>query len=639
VERLAPTAVDNIELAVQRGMLELEGERIRFTHPLLAPVCYEDMPLHRRRRLHRRLAELNVHPEERARHLAIAAAGPDDEIAAALDVATTHARSRGAAQAAAELAERAVALTPPDAVDSINRRRIAAAEHCFYAGDGKKATAILAEAVASSKPGPVRAEALLRLAGAGIVGDQSTAADLYVQALAEPGLEIRQKVHILGALGWLVAASGDPDGERHAEAGLALAEQSAEPHLLAFSLATVAEIAFWRTGRIRRDLLDRALEIERTGAGCARGISLYWPAADSSPRTTLAILLGRCDRYDEARAIWSELIAEAYDRGDPEIVGRLFFSAVMEAAAGGWGEAARLCNEGMEVARQSGRETLEPLYRTVLAEIDACKGDAEKARREILGLLHVAEGAGPGNSNLRLNRALALLELSCDDAAASWRQLAPRFAGLEQLDDCNAQLAGSVAIEALIAIGDLRTARRLLTLVDEFAAEADMALRTLAGRCHGLLYAAQGDHERAIAALEAAIEEPDPPHQVNPFELARTLLALGTVQRQTQHKRAARESLQRASAVFERLGARLWLEKTQSELRRIGGRSSDERKLSETERRIVALVVSGRRNRDVADELSLSPNTIAWNLSKVYRKLGVSSRTELAAHITATPPV
>ena len=58
--------------------------------------------------------------------------------------------------------------------------------------------------------------------------------------------------------------------------------------------------------------------------------------------------------------------------------------------------------------------------------------------------------------------------------------------------------------------------------------------------------------------------------------------------------------------------------------------------LSETERRIVELVAAGRRNSEVAAELSLSPNTVAWNLSKVYRKLGVSSRTELAARMAAT---
>jgi DNA-binding CsgD family transcriptional regulator len=124
---------------------------------------------------------------------------------------------------------------------------------------------------------------------------------------------------------------------------------------------------------------------------------------------------------------------------------------------------------------------------------------------------------------------------------------------------------------------------------------------------------------------------------VNPFELARTLLALGMVQHKARHKRDAHETLQRAVEIFEQLGARLWLAQAHSELRRIGGRTASSGELSETERRIVELVVAGRRNREVADALSLSPNTIAWNLSKVYRKLGVSSRTELAAHVAATP--
>ena len=110
------------------------------------------------------------------------------------------------------------------------------------------------------------------------------------------------------------------------------------------------------------------------------------------------------------------------------------------------------------------------------------------------------------------------------------------------------------------------------------------------------------------------------------------------MQRKARHKRDARESLQRAAEIFDQLGARLWLETARSELRtdRRPDPASDG-VLSETERRIVELVVEGRRNREVADELSLSPNTVAWNLSKVYRKLGVSSRTELAARLTSTP--
>jgi DNA-binding CsgD family transcriptional regulator len=139
-----------------------------------------------------------------------------------------------------------------------------------------------------------------------------------------------------------------------------------------------------------------------------------------------------------------------------------------------------------------------------------------------------------------------------------------------------------------------------------------------------------GELDGAIASLEAAARAPEPPQGVNPFELARTLLALGTLQRRLQRKRAARDSLQRAADIFERLGAAAWAQNVRLELRRIGGRAASGVGLSETERRIAELVAAGRRNREVAAALSLSPNTVAWNLSKVYRKLGVSSRTELA---------
>jgi DNA-binding CsgD family transcriptional regulator len=199
------------------------------------------------------------------------------------------------------------------------------------------------------------------------------------------------------------------------------------------------------------------------------------------------------------------------------------------------------------------------------------------------------------------------------------------------MDEVVAQLTGSVGIETLVARGDLAAAERLLALLEERAAGSDTALRAFADRGRGLLHAARDDLERAITAFETAAAEPTPPQEPNPFELARTLQLLGTALRRAQHKRAARETLERSLTIFEALGARLWAEKTQSELRRIGGRTASDSELSETERQIVELVVAGRKNREVAAELSLSPNTVAWNLSKIYRKLGVRSRTELAA--------
>jgi DNA-binding CsgD family transcriptional regulator len=625
LESLSASAVDDIERAQARGVVELDGDRIRFTHPLLGPACYAGMPLHRRRRLHRRLAGLDVDLEERARHLAIAVVGTDAEVAAALDAGAAHARARGAVLAAAELGELAVEVTPRDDVDELNRRRISAAELCDYAGNTHRASELLEAVLRSSGPGPTRAEALSRLAQVRLATKGFRPAEiLSMRALDEPGLDLRERIQILCGLAWIAASGGGgPDGMRYAEAALRLAEQDNDSEQLAATLATLAEVTFWRTGRIRHDLLDRAIEL---GRGTREG---------EHARATLARSLARADRYQEARALWTELIADATRRSDPALSRYLMFRSRMEVAAGAWAVATELCDQGIELAQQTGHEQHESLCSMVLGEIDAYRGEAEKARTEIPNLLRVAEGVGYLGAIHRLTRALASLELSCGDAGAAWRVTAPLFADVTELDEVLGQVAGSVAIEALIDTGDLPEAERLLILLDERAADSDTALGLLADRCRGLLLAARGEHERAIEVLEAAGVEPEPPQGVNALELGRTLLALGTVQRRAQHKRDARETLRLAAERFERLDARLWEARARAELGRIGGRIASDGELSATERQIVELVVAGRRNRDVAEELSLSPNTVAWNLSKVYRKLGVSSRTELAARFAA----
>jgi DNA-binding CsgD family transcriptional regulator len=621
--------VDHIELAQRRRVLELDGDRIRFAHPLLAPACYEAMPLHRRRRVHERLAALYIDPEERARHLAIAAEGPNEDVAKALDTAAQHAAARGAGQVAAELAEHAVALTPPTDIDDLNRRRIAAAVRCKNAGDVKKGTGLLQEAVESADPGPRRAEALYHLSAARGFEGHRVSIKLLERALAEPGVDPRRRAAILESLAWKASVSGDSrDSERAlawAEAALALAEDLGEPEALVAGLTTVADIEFWRTGHIRRDLLDRAIELHgRSGLG-------------GDPRQTLAHQLGRADHFAEARANWEVLILEARAGFSPNLMACLHFLARMEVGSGRWSAATRLCDELIDTGRQTGNESTEPLALMVLAEIDAYRGE-ERVRTTIPELLDVAGDFGYGGATHRLHRAFASFQLSIGESDASRAGLEPLLADVEQMDEVVAQLTGSVGIETLVAVEDLPAAERLLALLEERAAGSDTALQALADRGRGLLHAARGNLEESIAAFEAAAAEPTPPQESNPFELARTLQLLGTAQRRAQHKRAARETLERSLTMFEALGARLWAEKTRSEIRRIGGRTASDGELSETERQIVELVAAGRKNREVAEELNLSPNTIAWNLSKIYRKLGVRSRTELAAQVSAAPP-
>ncbi len=143
-------------------------------------------------------------------------------------------------------------------------------------------------------------------------------------------------------------------------------------------------------------------------------------------------------------------------------------------------------------------------------------------------------------------------------------------------------------------------------------------------RCRGLLTGAIEELETAVA-LAAAND--------TPFDLARALLALGAAQRRTKRRREARETLESALASFERLGTVLWAERARAELRRISGRAATPGALTPAEARIAALVAEGKTNREVAAALFLSERTVEGHLSRVFAKLGVRSRTELAREL------
>jgi DNA-binding NarL/FixJ family response regulator len=109
---------------------------------------------------------------------------------------------------------------------------------------------------------------------------------------------------------------------------------------------------------------------------------------------------------------------------------------------------------------------------------------------------------------------------------------------------------------------------------------------------------------------------------------------MGGVQRQALQRRAARETLERALAMFEELGARPWADKAREELGRISGRHAPSDELTEAELRVAVLAAAGRHNKEIAAELFLGVGTVERHLTNAYRKLGVRSRTELAGRFS-----
>ena len=139
------------------------GDRIDFTHPLFGSALYSSLPEAARRALHRQLAAAETEAEEQARHLALAATGPDSLSAQALDRAADTAGARGASAAAVELKELALALTPPDDTHSIARRKLELASRRYFAGDAPGARHELEQALQQLPPGETRAQVLLEL--------------------------------------------------------------------------------------------------------------------------------------------------------------------------------------------------------------------------------------------------------------------------------------------------------------------------------------------------------------------------------------------------------------------------------------------------------------------------------------------
>ena len=272
-------------------------------------------------------------------------------------------------------------------------------------------------------------------------------------------------------------------------------------------------------------------------------------------------------------------------------------------------------------------------------------GTARAEALAALSRLHRFEGDQPRGAALA-QRALA--EADADDrvrAEAARGLAATLFYLREDLEEAAdfAALAADLASRSSderLQVESLCLQGLLECLVGRPAAAATLKSAAglagpSAGRCSGVLAAARGERDAALAHFEHALGEHD--RAAMPFERARTLLALGAAQRRAKQKSAARVTLGEAVALLEELGAALWVEKARAELARIGGRAPSRDDLTPTEERVAALVAQGRTNREVAAVLFVSARTVEFHLTHIYRKLGVRSRAELARKLPGWP--
>jgi hypothetical protein len=295
--------------AEEAGVLQRAGGRLGFTHPLLGSTVYAGATPHARRRVHRRLAELVDDPEERARHLALAASGPHPHVAGALEEAGRHARARGAPDAAAELLELARNLTPPEDGAGLRRRSVAAAEHHFDAGDATRATTLLEAAIATAGPGRERARTQFRLASISWL-DMRRVQGLSEQALQAVGDDAAIRAAILEHLAWVGIYRGDlAFASEHASASRQWARRVADPAIRGDSLSTFGMVEFL-LGRPAQDLMNEAEQLEdlamREGPGSQTTVF-------TASRTCHGLQLLWAGELDAAREVLHQELAE-YER-------------------------------------------------------------------------------------------------------------------------------------------------------------------------------------------------------------------------------------------------------------------------------------------------------------------------------------
>ncbi len=453
--------------------------------------------------------------------------------------------------------------------------------------------------------------------------DVRRVSELLEQALVEVGDDAGLRSRILSDLCWVGVDSCDLAAavQRGREAVVVAEGIEDRPFVRGLALSVFA-LAECLSGRPAEHLLAQALSFQGPLAH----------ADLASPATCLGRQLTWAGELDEARQMLTSELAR-YRRHGHESACWVILSRLgeVEYRAGRWELAAAHTQEAEQIALEAGlSETLGELH-PLRAALACARGDLVAARREASDGLAVCERTGDRWNEIRCRSVLGLLELSLDRPAAAHAWLEPAAAATAAmgLSEPGAFPFVPDEVEALVALGDFEKARCLSDRLEEQGQRLDRRLALATGaRCRGLVSSALGDPPGAMTHLRRALERHDGDPQ--PFELGRTLLVTGGVQRRMKQKAPARATLTRALAIFEQLGAPAWAEKARSELARIGGRAPSPTGLTPTEQQVAHLVAEGRTNREVARMLFVSVNTVEANLKRIFRKLGVRSRTELA---------
>ena len=410
--------IELLGAAETHAVVAIDGNRVHFTHPVLAHGVYSGTPPRRRREMHRRLAELVIEPELRARHLALSDATGEPQTIRALDTAADIARARGAPAAAAELLELAIGLGADDPL-----RRISCATHYFAASDPGHARQLLEAVVQDLPAGPLRAVALHQLALVRVFGDSFfDAADLLERGLTETGDDLALRVLVLVTLAFARFNAGQlPAAVESGEEAVTDATRLGLPHLLSLALGMQAMIRFLRGDGFDVSSMQRALELEDPEAPVP---SAFRPSVQN------ALMLACTGQFEQAHQEMGAMRQRYLDRGEEnELIFIDFHTALLHIWRGDFSEAAVWSESLMERALQLGGDLPLCVSLTVRAALAAYLGRVDQARSDATEAL----AAGRRSSSRSLSEwpvtVLGFLDITLGNYSAALTTLQPEVSG------------------------------------------------------------------------------------------------------------------------------------------------------------------------------------------------------------------
>ncbi len=602
-------------------LVRVRGGQVEFRHPLLRSAAYSGASAQDRRTTHRAAADALPadDADRRAWHLAEATWAPDAEIAEFLAAAGERALARTAHSVASGAFERAALLTP----DPVRRgeRLLCAAEAAWSAGMGARALALLDQQPSGARELELRARIAARTGSLREALDTLLAAAESAHSADDATVFLADAVHACFYLGdaRTVAALADR------LEGLAGSVTAPRSRALGLMATGIAKILSGRPGaeeiRVAIPLLESVPELR-----------------DDPNRLSWLMLpplfLRDATAGVRLRALVDEVRSAA---GIGVLPAVLFHVARDQAAASAWARAEANYSEAIHLAAETGQTTELAMSLAGRCWLASRQGKETECRRDGIEARDLCSARDIHVGEVWVDYALGDLELSLGRPELAVERLTGLVARLSALGLDDADLApGPELVDALLRLGRYDEARGVADDYREHAVlKAQPWAQARAERARGQLApddAMDAPFSSALGWHEQTLDR---------FETARTRLAYGERLRRAGRRVDARVQLRAALGEFDELGAAVWSDRAATELTATGERVrrtavSPTAELTPQELQVSLLLADGRTTREAAAALFLSPKTVEYHLRKVYTKLGISSRAELAAALSSS---